>query len=131
MSRMRVSNLIHEKAFRALADVQEFEPETYEHLLRRLQGVHCAALYAQESFIYSVDKRPAVFPTWLAYRDYLLASTPSERSFRFVKRFSGQPVNEAIHREQCKQILLNDWENNLPVRSNSAAKLRRIWYHRL
>ena len=29
---MRVSNLVHEKAFRCLTDLQELEPETYNKL---------------------------------------------------------------------------------------------------
>ena len=39
----RVSNLVHEKAFRCLTDLQVLEPETYDKLERRLKGVHTAA----------------------------------------------------------------------------------------
>lgn len=131
ISIMRVSNLIHERAFKALADVQEFEPETYNRLIRRLEGVHCAALYAQDEYIYSVSKRPSEWQTWKAYRDYLIATTPIEQRDRFVKRFAGQADTEDIARGQCKQILLNDFENSLPVRTNASQKLRDAWYSKL
>jgi len=115
ISDMRVSNLIHEKAFYCLANLQEFEPETYERLLRRLQGIHCAALYADDRQVYSADELPPHFGTWREYRDYLLDTTPTDKVERFRKRFAGQAENEAVHRHQCRQILLNDWENNVPV----------------
>ena len=50
----RVSNLVHEKAFRCLTDLQELEPETYDKLEERLQGVHTAAIYGKENLVYSI-----------------------------------------------------------------------------
>lgn len=131
MSNMRVSNLIHEKSFKALTDLQEFEPETYEKLIKRLGGVHCAALYAKDEYVYSADKLPANYKTWGEYRDYLLKTTPIDRKDRFIKRFAGQPQDEATYRDQCKQVLINDWENNMPVRKNPKEQLRNIWWDRL
>lgn len=131
ISAMRVSNLIHEKSFKAIADLQEFEPDTYERLLRRLSGVHCAALYAKDKFVYSADELPKSFSSWLAYRDHLLATTPIEKKSRFVDRFARQSTDEATCRDQVKQILCNDWENNLPVRLNVSEKLRKKWWNRL
>lgn len=128
MSRMRVSNLIHEKSFRCLIDLQEFEPDTYERLLRRLGGVHCAALYGREAHIFDAKELPARFATWLEYRDYLLETTPLDRVGRFIKRFAGQPEDEAVHRQQVKQILINDWENSVPVVAPKRAALRERWW---
>ncbi|MGJ0538289.1 phosphoadenosine phosphosulfate reductase family protein, partial [Enterococcus faecium] len=36
---MRVSSLTHEKAYHSIADLPEFEPETYEKLLKRIKGI--------------------------------------------------------------------------------------------
>lgn len=129
--RMRVSNLIHEKSFRALLDLQEFEPETYERLVARLGGVHYAALYADEDLLLAAQKLPDGFASWREYRDYLLATTPIDQVERFRRRFEGQPDSEAVHRQQCRQILLNDWEGNLPVQKPTLLKHRELWWSRL
>ena len=36
---IRVSSLIHEKSFKALVDLPEFEPKTYDKLLKRVKGI--------------------------------------------------------------------------------------------
>lgn len=130
-SKMRVSNLIHEKSFRCLADLQEFEPETYDRLISRLGGVHCAALYAQEAHVLDAKSLPDHFSTWRDYRDYLLETTPLDRIDRFRKRFAGQRADEETCRQQCKQILINDWENSVPVSHPKRDKLRELWWDRL
>ncbi len=112
---MRVSNLIHEKSFDCLTELQEIEPETYERVVRRIQGAHCAARYANEATVYRADERPAQFGSWREYRDYLLESSPVARRERFEARFAGQDDAEYIYQQQCHQLLINDWENNIPV----------------
>ncbi|MEA4884224.1 MAG: phosphoadenosine phosphosulfate reductase family protein [Clostridia bacterium] len=116
-STMRVSNLIHEKSFNCLTELQELEPDTYERIIKRLGSTHCAALYARDAMVYNTDQLPDAFPTWREYRDYLLESSPiaPERKGRFQKRFEGQEQDEYTYRQQCRQILINDWENNIGV----------------
>jgi predicted phosphoadenosine phosphosulfate sulfurtransferase len=115
MTEMRVSNLIHERAFRSLSSLQEFEPQTYGKMLERLKGVHTAALYAEEQQIYSAKKLPKAYKTWLEYRDFLLTTLPSELVQPFLERFAGQKATEGVYRQQVRQLLINDWENNIPV----------------
>jgi len=129
--KMRVSNLVHEQAFRSLLTLQEYEPDTYDNLVARLAGVHCAALYASEQGVYRADELPKAFATWRAYRDYLLSSTPSEKSQRFAKRFARQATDEATCKQQVKQLLSNDWEGNLPILRPKAERLKRLWWDRL
>lgn len=112
---MRVSNLIHERAFKSLADLQEFEPDTYERLLKRLKGVHTAALYAKEQTVFNTRKLPERFKKWKQYRDFLLDTFPGDQRELFVERFGGQKENETVCRQQVRQLLINDWENNVPV----------------
>lgn len=131
LSRMRVSNLIHEKSFRCLVDLHEFEPATYERLLARLGGVHAAALYGREDQVYDARALPRRFDSWRAYRDYLLATTPTVYAARFRDRFERQPHDEEIHRAQVKQILINDGENSVPVPTSRRTKLRALWWDRL
>lgn len=131
MSSMRVSNLIHEKSFYALADLQEFEPDTYDKLLKRLDGVHCAALYAKDDFIFNTTKLPERFQTWKEYRDYLVETTPIDKAERYRKRFAKQVNDEITCRTQCKQVLCNDWEGSLPIRKVMTEEVRRVWKERL
>ena len=128
--RYRVSNLIHERAYGSLVRLQEFEPETYERLIRRLKGTRTAARYAEETMIYSNRERPARFATWRAYRDYLLATMPDNgRRPAFEQRFARQRQDEDAYRHQCLQLLLGDWENNvrLPPRDQKRETVRRKW----
>ncbi len=127
---LRVSFLVHEQSFRALTSLQELEPETHERLVRRLFGVHAAAIYANED-IFNARKLPAHFKSWREFRSYLLDSTPLEKIGRLRKRFSKQGDDEATCREHVRQLLINDWENNVPVRRMAAANLRKFWWDRL
>lgn len=131
ISLMRVSNLIHEKSFRCLADLQEFEPATYEALVRRLPGIHAAGLYAKDVNVYGADSLPPSFTSWRHYRDYLIATTPTEKLGRFRGRFAKQGDDEDVCQGQVKQLLMNDWENNVPVALNRRAALRQKWWDRL
>lgn len=127
---MRVSFLVHEQSFRALTQLHELEPETYERLLRRLNGTHFAAQYAEEPLM-AARVRPAHFDSWHAYRAHLLATTPLAQLPRMQRRFSRQGEDEATCREHCRQLLINDWENNVPIRRTRAEKLRALWWERL
>lgn len=120
IANMRVSNLIHEKAFGCLEQLQEFEPDTYDKLIRRLKGTRTAARYAGEATIYHTRKRPKRFKTWKAYRNFLLGTYPNDRKAMFSRRFAGQNKNERVYQQQTRQLLINDWENNVPVKNVEA-----------
>lgn len=113
---LRVSNLVSEKAFKSLATLQEFEPDTFEKLVKRLKGVHTAALYSREQMVFSNKKLPPAFKKWREYRDFLLSTLPHEVRSPFVERFAHQKESESIAKQQVRQILINDWENLIPVK---------------
>lgn len=112
---MRVSNLIHEKSFRCLADLQELEPETYDRLEARLQGVHTAAIYAKENLMYSIKVLPDRFKTWKEYKDFLLNHIHPELSRLFQYQWSrfGDTDDIGACKYMVKRILLCDWEGNI------------------
>lgn len=128
---MRVSNLIHEQAFRSLASLQEFEPDTYNRLVKRLSGVHCAATYADEPYVYDATDLPPSFASWKVYRDHLLATTETSVMQRYMKRFAKQADDEVVYQHQVKQLLLNDWEGKLPRTRRTSSSLRKVWWDRL
>jgi predicted phosphoadenosine phosphosulfate sulfurtransferase len=112
---MRVSNLVHEKAFRCLADLQELEPETYDKLEARLQGVHTAAIYAKENLMYSIKSLPDRFKTWKEYKDFLLDHIHPDLSKLFKYQWSrfGDTDDIGACKYMVKRILLCDWEGNI------------------
>jgi predicted phosphoadenosine phosphosulfate sulfurtransferase len=112
---VRVSYLGHEHSFKCLPDLHEFEPETYRKLLKRMPGIHVAARYANESLIYQAKKLPPGFSSWCAYRDFLLDTSPSQHIERFRTRIAQQGDDEDICRQQCRQLLINDWEQNIAI----------------
>jgi predicted phosphoadenosine phosphosulfate sulfurtransferase len=112
---MRVSNLVHEKAFRCLADLQELEPDTYDKLEARLQGVHTAAIYAKEDLMYSIKTLPDRFKTWKEYKDFLLESIHPDlaKLFRYQWSRFGDTDDVGACKYMVKRILLCDWEGNI------------------
>ena len=111
----RVSNLVHEKAFRCLTDLQELEPETYDKLEKRLHGVHTAAIYGKENLIYSIKSLPENFKTWKEYKDFLLSSIHPDlkRIFDYQWLRLQHIDNEDCFKYMVKRILLCDWEGNI------------------
>lgn len=124
---MRVSVLMHEKSHGCLADLQEIEPETYDRMIARVYGTHCAALYAKEQSVYRASELPQAFSSWKEYRDYLLETAPYSRRERFEKRFAGQGNDEHIYRQQVHQLQINDWENNVPVVKSNNGDWKKKW----
>lgn len=124
---MRVSNLCHEKSFKCLTALQELEPQTYERLIRRLPGTHLASIYAEDDIVFNARKRPAAFASWREYREHLLATIPTEKRERFAKRFAGQPDTPHYHRQQCRQLMTNDYENSLPPTKPKKDDWRQKW----
>lgn len=112
---MRVSNLIHEKAYRCLAELQELEPETYDKLELRLKGVHCASIYSKEKLMYSIKKLPEAFKTWKEYKDFLLNSINPDlaKIFRYQWSRFGDTDDIGACKYMVKRILLCDWEGNI------------------
>ena len=115
-SEFRVSSLIHEKSFKSIISLPEFEPRTYEKLQRRIKGIQTANIYANDKLIYKCQQLPANYKNWKEYRDFLITTYPNQEKISiFIDRFSKQPENEIIYKQQCRQLILNDLENNLPI----------------
>lgn len=113
---MRVSNLHHETAIHHLFILQEVEPDTYQRLTTRIQGVDTAGkLGKQDYYVYEL---PFMFKDWKEYRDYLLENliTDEEKKKKFSKMFKSidekysicvKPEN--IYKTQIQSILANDY----------------------
>lgn len=112
---MRVSNVHHEQAAKTLIYLQELEPDLWNRLLARLQGVNSMNKLSES---YRVPKElPWMFASWEEYRDYLvehLIEEPEKRAI-FRKLFDGMldrfrpEVHGRILQTQVESVLNNDY----------------------
>lgn len=112
-NKMRLSNLLHEKAYECIADLQEFEPKLFDRMIDRCKGVSTAQEYAgRGGGIYKATKLPKNFKTWIEYREYLLDTLPNqEHADIFRKRYSRQYQNDYVVKQQVNRILIYDIHN--------------------
>lgn len=130
INEIRISSLIHEKSFKSLCELPEFEPKTYEKLCNRIKGIQFAQETGKSSKMFKVRKLPKNFKSWLVYRDFLIETYPDDtHKEKFVARFSRQLNNEFVARQQCRQLVLNDYENNLPVDNKPDPRSELIRYY--
>ena len=130
-NQMRVSSLTHEKAFKSIQELPEFEFATYEKLVKRIAGISFAQETARDKKMFRVLELPKNYNTWKEYRDSLLASYPvPEHKAVFEKRFSKHLQNEYVFKQECKQLVLGDVENNFPVKNIEDPVIERINYWR-
>lgn len=131
ISESRCSSLIHERSFKAICELPEFEPKTYDRLLKRIKGISFAQETGKNSKMFRARKLPKNFNSWRTYRDFLITTYPDEaKKPLFVKRFAKQLDNEYVARQQCRQVLLNDYENNLPIDNAPDPREELIEYYR-
>ena len=130
---LRVSSLVHEHSFKDICELPEFEPDTYQKLCNRIKGISHAQETATNKKSFACRKLPKAYKSWKEYRDFLLEHYPIEQHKAiFKKRFEKQLDNQYVHRQQCRQLICADYENNLPVdnkpdpREQVIAKWREI-----
>lgn len=131
VNEIRVSSLTHEKSFKSIQDLPEFEFDTYEKLLKRIKGISFAQETAKDKKMFKVQTLPKNYNSWREYRDFLLMTYPDEsKKHIFERRFKKHLDNEYVAKQQCKQLVLNDYENNFPVKNTEDPITEKINYWR-
>lgn len=131
VNEMRTSSLIHEKSFKAITELPEFEPKTYNRLLKRIKGISFAQETAKSAKMFRVRALPKNFRSWRVYRDFLLETYPDPPNKHvFVERFARHLDNEWVARQQCRQLILNDIGNFVPVANKPDPRDELIAYYR-
>lgn len=131
INEIRVSSLTHEKSFKSIQDLPEFEFDTYEKLLKRIKGISFAQETAKDKKMFKVQTLPKNYKSWQEYRNFLLATYPDKNKLQiFKKRFAKHLNNEFVARQQCKQLILNDYENNFPIKNTADPRIEKINYWR-
>lgn len=130
INEMRISSLIHEKSYKSICDLPEFEPKTYNKLVKRVKGVSFGQETGKDDKMFKVKKLPKNFKKWSDYRDFLLKTYPDRDLFLiFANRFKKHLENEYVARQQCRQLVLNDYENNLPIDNKPDPRQQLIDYY--
>lgn len=125
-SKMRVSNLIHEKSYKCLVDLPRYEPLTFDRLCKRIGGIATASRYASEKLVFSNKTLPAHYKTWLEFRDFLLANIPDAgQRETFRKRFEKQEKTERLYQAQVGQLLINDYEGSRQFDTKKSEKVEK------
>jgi len=110
-----------------LVELPEFEPKTYDRLLKRLKGISIGHIYGKDARMLQARKLPKSYKNWREYRDFLLKTYPDpDKKHIFERRFSKQLDNDYVARQQCRQLVLNDYENNLPVDNKPDPRIETI-----
>ena len=130
ITEMRISSLIHEKSFKSIVDLPEFEPETYNKLVKRAKGIALAQETGKNAKLFRARKLPKNYKSWRVYRDFLLEThpDPGKRDI-LARRFTNHLDNEYVARQQVRQLILNDYENNLPVDNQPDPRQKWIEYY--
>lgn len=130
INEMRISSLIHEKSFKSLVDLPEFEPNTYNRLIKRAKGIALAQETGKKAKLFRAQKLPKNHHSWRKYRDFLLATHPEpDKRDIMARRFAHHLDNEYVARQQVRQLILNDYENNLPVHNDIDPREKWIAYY--
>ncbi|GMO33871.1 MAG: phosphoadenosine phosphosulfate reductase family protein [Termitinemataceae bacterium] len=116
INKMRVSNLHHETALHSLEYAQEFERDTWNKLVERLDGVN-SIKHLQDESMMCPKELPYMFSTWKEYRDYLLEKMvlephKKEMRHRFLLmdiKYDGMKSKKLMYRAQITSILVNDY----------------------
>lgn len=131
INEIRVSSLTHEQSFKSIQNLPEFEPDTYERLLKRLGGISFVQETAKDKKMFRVQKLPKNYSTWKEYRDFLLKTHPiPEHAEIYKRRFARYKDNEYVYKQECKQLILNDIENTFPIKNTEDPVQEKIAHWR-
>lgn len=116
---MRISNLHHETSIPSLMLVQELEPDTWNTLSRKIDGVNTIKHIQSNSFK-CPQEYPEMFESWKEYAFHLAKHMIPEKKHqiswqanhdRLVELYTKNPdITKAFYRALINTILSSDWD---------------------
>lgn len=113
---MRVSALIHETAVTSLYELQEFEPELYEKVIKRVAGADTVGKMGADDFM--PKELPFMFESWQEYAEYLYEHLVNDdyfhknwaKSLKQIKPFVDNfpELRDRLWYEMAKSVVGND-----------------------
>jgi predicted phosphoadenosine phosphosulfate sulfurtransferase len=113
LKEMRVSSLCHEVALRSVLLLQEFEPNNWERIQKRLSGFNA---YKQIGKQIEVRECPYMFIDWKEYFEYLCdklltketADSIRKQAYQIIKSYPAKEVD--ILKTGVRSVIANDWD---------------------
>lgn len=114
---MRVSNVHHETAVHSLFYLQEIESDTWNRIVKRIDGINTAGMLNKNQFFIPKELQ-YMFKDWKEYRDYLLDNLITDKAIRddFLHQFSKLDslyihnlIKIHMFRACVNALLLNDY----------------------
>ena len=109
ISNMRISNLHHETAIQNLLLIQEIEPETWNKVAERIDGVNAVKHLKDESFRCPTDL-PFMFKSWREYALYLAEQLTDDEEFitkmhKYIENNEKYMITNLIYVDFYKTII--------------------------
>lgn len=98
LRKMRCSSVTHETSMSCLFYLQEVEPDTWNRMTARLQGVNSVG-QLQEAFTTPPGQVPWMFNSWKEYRDHLVANLAGEADRPYFEKTFAR--YDALYDEAC------------------------------
>lgn len=130
ITQMRVSSVQHETSIRSLFYMQEVESDTWNKLVKRLNGVNTVGQLGKDQF-FAPKELPDMFDNWIEYRDYLLDNLIEKKNKpkyrdkfqKLDKKYYKIGEVSGLYRVMVQTIIVNDsaftklqnYENNAYV----------------
>ncbi len=115
---MRISNLHHETSVQSLLLVQEIEPDTWNKVCARYEGINTIK-HLQLSAIRAPKTLPPMFRSWKEYCLYLAEVMIKEQQYKdaFHKKIEplekyilNQDIEDDLYKCYVSTIILSDWD---------------------
>lgn len=109
LDKMRVASPFHDWAKEALQLYKIIEPVTWEHLLKRVDGVNFASIYAKTTAMAYRDIQLPDGLTWKQYALFLLSTLPGHVREQYTKNLDTAETDKSpAWKITCCHILKND-----------------------
>jgi predicted phosphoadenosine phosphosulfate sulfurtransferase len=109
VTNMRISNLHHETAIQNLLLIQEIEPDTWNKVAERIDGVNAVKHLKDESFR-CPDNLPHMFKSWKEYAFFLRDKLTDDEDFvnkmnKVIKKNEKYMITNLVYVDFYKQII--------------------------
>lgn len=112
-SKMRVSALIHETAWKSVEILQEFEPKTYDKFTKRIDGTSTINHMNDQDCDTIPEELPYMFKDWKEYRDYLLIHLVKKEYWDLFRNRWKNQNTEFWYKIHCREIAINDIDGTI------------------
>lgn len=119
---MRVSALIHETSWHAIEMLQEFEQDTYNRFVARINGVSTFNHAFDEGGIVPKEL-PFAFKDWKEYRDYLLLHITKPEYWELFRNRWKKQDGDDWYKVHVREIIINDIDGT--INANARARMRK------